>query len=81
MTLSQRFYMRYNVDIHCHSVRNRDPWSRGDGDELSSLLLEVSEVYRVPFPLTVSANVGLVMGKGMPIHQSYEDGQGVIPCS
>jgi hypothetical protein len=56
--------MRDNINIHYHSVKNRDPWSQSDGDETSSFLLEENGVHPTPFPLTVSGTFGLLKGKG-----------------
>ena len=64
-TLSQHCSVQDDTNVHCHSVRNRDPWNQSDDDETSILLLEENKVRRVPFPSTVSGTFGLLKGKVM----------------
>ena len=64
-TLSQNCSVRDDTNVHCHLVRNRDPWNQSDDDETSILLLEENKVRRVPFPSTVSGTFGLLKGKVM----------------
>ena len=76
-TLRKLRFIRENVNVHFHLVRNRDPSDQSDGDGASTPLLEENEAHRAPSPLIVSKTFGLLKGKGMRgtcIQKSHQDG-------